>query len=206
MQEIRTAVEIAAPPSAVWAELANLQAYPEWNPHIICASGDLRERKRLTIAAHREDETDREMTVTVTELEPERRLQWVGKVGGGVLFEGHHTFELEPLEDDRTRFVNREEASGLLVRFVVSDDPEQDYEAMNRALKERVEGAAAGVPDGTVTERPTSDSAASRGQLSIRRMNAEQQNANSCRPGCSIGTDRLVSRYLVRNLRALALT
>ena len=35
--------------------------------------------------------------------------------------------------------VNRERVSGLLTPFVLSEEPERDYERMNRALKERVE-------------------------------------------------------------------
>ena len=49
------------------------------------------------------------MTVTVTDVDPERRLEWVGTVGFGWLFEGRHAVALEPLDGDRTRFHNRED-------------------------------------------------------------------------------------------------
>ena len=41
----------------------------------------------------------------------------------------------------RTRFENREVVRGLLAGFVTTDEPQRDYEGMNRALKSRVEDA-----------------------------------------------------------------
>jgi uncharacterized protein YndB with AHSA1/START domain len=34
MKELRTEIEIAAPPERVWAVLADFDSYPEWNPFI----------------------------------------------------------------------------------------------------------------------------------------------------------------------------
>jgi hypothetical protein len=82
---------------------------------------------------------------------PERRLTWVGTVGGAWLFEGRHTFELHPLDGDRTRFVNRERVTGVLAPVVVRTGSAEAYEAMNRALADRVEtrrtGANTSTPD-----------------------------------------------------------
>lgn len=83
------------------------------------------------------------MTVRVSELDPPRRLQWVGTVGPKRPFRGRHTFDLDALEEGRTGLVNREEVTGLLVPLAVSETPERDYERMNRALAERVEGRPA---------------------------------------------------------------
>ena len=139
MREIRTELEVDAPPEVVWDVLTDLSAYPEWNPHVTAASGDLRERSDLDIEVRPGGSRSRSMNVTVTALEPQRKLEWVGTVVSPWLFEGRHTFELEPLADDRTRVVNRERLGGVLVRFVVADDAECDYEAMNLALAERAE-------------------------------------------------------------------
>lgn len=141
MREIRTEIEIDAPPAAVWEVLTDLDAYEAWNPHVVAASGDLSLGSSLDITVRREGVRDRSMTVTVTELFPELHLVWVGKLLSATLFEGRHVFELEPLDDGRTRLVNREEVRGLLAGLIVTDDPEVDYEKMNEALKERVERA-----------------------------------------------------------------
>lgn len=140
MREIRTEVDIGAPPEAVWTVLTDLEGYGEWNPHITRASGALKEGATLEIDVDRIGTRPRTMTVTVSALEAPRRLEWVGSVGFGVVFEGRHTFELSPADGDRTRFLNRELVSGLLGPFAVTDEPERDYVLMNEALKDRVEG------------------------------------------------------------------
>ncbi|MFC4549010.1 MULTISPECIES: SRPBCC domain-containing protein [Halorussus] len=139
MREIRTELEIDAPSDVVWDVLTDLSTYPKWNPHVTAANGDLREGSEVDIKVQPGGSRSRSMNVTVTALEPRRKLEWVGTVLSPWLFEGRHTFELEPLGDDRTRFVNRERLRGVLVRFVVADDAERDYEAMNLALAERAE-------------------------------------------------------------------
>lgn len=142
MRHIRTEIEIDAPPAAVWAALTDVDAYEAWNPHVVAARGDLAVGSTLDITVAREGTRDRSMTVTVTDLDPERRLAWVGRLRSPLLFEGRHVFELEPLDGDRTRLVNREEVRGVLAGLVVTDAPEVDYEKMNAALNARVGRAA----------------------------------------------------------------
>jgi hypothetical protein len=143
MREIRVETDVDAPVETVWAVLSDLDAYEEWNPQVTSASGDLREGGRVRIRVAQSSGRERSMRATVTAVEPERRLEWVGTVGGSWLFEGRHTVELEPLDGDRTRVVNRERVTGLLVPVVVPADVERDYEAANRALAARAEGLAA---------------------------------------------------------------
>lgn len=68
-----------------------------------------------------------------------RVFQWIGTVGSKWVFKGRHTFDLYSLDEGRTRLINHEWVSGFLTPFVLSDDPQQDYDRMNHALKERVE-------------------------------------------------------------------
>jgi hypothetical protein len=139
VKTIRTHVDVDAPRSAVWAILTDLSSYPEWNPHVIRAEGDLRAGADLTLRVRRAGVRDREMTVRVADLQPERRLEWVGTVLSPLVFRGRHTFELESRDGGGTRLHNVEEVSGLLAPLVVTDDPERDYETMNEALKARAE-------------------------------------------------------------------
>lgn len=78
------------------------------------------------------------MTVRVSAVEP-RRFQWIGTVGSTWVFEGQHTFDVHSLADGRNRVVDRDRVSRLLVPFVLSEDPQRDYDRMNRALTQRVE-------------------------------------------------------------------
>lgn len=139
MREIRTATEIDAPPEIVWEILTDLSTYDEWNPHITAASGDLRENADVKIEVLPPGSQTKKMTATITRLEPPRTLQWVATIPFSWVFEGCHTFELHPIDNDRTQFINYERLSGVLVPFVVSDDAQQGYEAMNDSLAERAE-------------------------------------------------------------------
>jgi hypothetical protein len=146
-RRIHTAVEIDAPPGRVWETLTDLASYEEWNPNVTFAAGTLEEGAEVALRIQPTRGRERSITVTVTDVEPERRLQWVGTVGGRWLFEGQHTFELQPLDGDRTRFVNRERVSGVTAPIVVRDDAARAYEAMNRALADRVAGTETGPGD-----------------------------------------------------------
>lgn len=141
MTAVHTTVDIDAPRAAVWAHLTDLESYPGWNPHIRRAEGTLAAGERLELTVDREGDRPRDMTVRVTGVDPESRIEWVATLGTRLLFEGRHVFELEALDGDRTRLHNRETTRGVLAGFVATDDPERDYESMNEALKARVEGA-----------------------------------------------------------------
>lgn len=142
MRTINTAIDIDAPQSAVWDVLVDLSSYIEWNPHITAAEGELQKGKPLDIRVNRKGTKARDLTVTITHIEPERRLEWVGTIGAKWLFEGRHVFELEPISSERTRFHNREEVSGLVRSLIMTDNPERDYKAMNEALKTRIENTS----------------------------------------------------------------
>jgi hypothetical protein len=139
MREIRTEAEIDAPPEIVWNVLSDLPSYGEWNPFITDASGELSDGATIRIRVEPTASRPVKMKATVMALEPERLVQWTGGPPLPRLFKGRHTMALYPLDGDRTRFVNRERMTGLLVRFVVPTDVWRDYEAMNRALAERAE-------------------------------------------------------------------
>ncbi|WP_336364635.1 SRPBCC domain-containing protein [Halalkalicoccus salilacus] len=139
MREIRTEIEIDAPPEAVWEVLADIDSYDEWNPHLPHVSGDLREGESIEITVDRIGERRQTMTVRVSTVEPVKRLQWIGTVGSKWVFEGRHTFDLYSLDEGRTRLINHERVSGFLTPFVLSDEPQRDYDRMNHALKERAE-------------------------------------------------------------------
>jgi hypothetical protein len=141
---IQHEIEIDAPPSAVWAVLADTTAYPDWNPFVRRLSGDLREGAKLE--AHIEAPGGRGMTFkpTVVAAEPGRELRWLGRLLLPGVFDGEHRFRLEPLASGGTRFVQSERFSGVLVRLLAGTlaKTEIGFQAMNHALKARVEARA----------------------------------------------------------------
>ena len=121
----------------MWATLTDLPSYAEWNPFVTRAEGHVREGESIQIRVEPTGSRPVTMRATLTVVDPLRTLEWVGKLPIPGLFTGRHTFELEALDDGRTRPVNREHASGLLVPFVVPKRISADYDAMNRALADR---------------------------------------------------------------------
>jgi hypothetical protein len=135
-------IEIEATPEAVWAVLADTASYPDWNPFVRRLEGELREGERLE--ARIAPPGGREMTFkpVVLAAQPGRELRWLGRLLLPHLFDGEHSFRLERLDDGRTRFVQSESFSGLLVPLLRSslEKTRRGFEEMNAALKERVEG------------------------------------------------------------------
>mgnify|MGYP001825684409 FL=1 len=151
MKQLVTEIEIEAPAEAVWEVLTGLDAYPEWNPFIVSAAGQI--EVGATLRNRLESPNGKPMTFkpTVTVVEPNTKFEWLGRLGFPGLFDGRHIFELEPTAAG-TRFVQREEFTGILVPlFARSLDGKTraGFEAMNRAMKQRAEAAAPKEADGT---------------------------------------------------------
>ena len=139
--ELRREIEIDAPPGDVWAVLADTDAYESWNPFIRRLSGELREGARLE--ARIAPPGGRAMTFkpTVLAAEPGRELRWLGRLLLPGLFDGEHGLRIEPLPGGRSRFVQSERFSGILVRPLgkMLDGTRLGFEQMNQALKAEVE-------------------------------------------------------------------
>jgi hypothetical protein len=143
MKELRTEVEIAAPPHRVWAVLSDFASHPEWNPFIRSIEGELREGARLSVRLGPPGGkvvTFRPIVLRAVENE---ELRWLGNLVLPGIFDGEHIFQLEPMDAGRrTRFVQREEFRGILVRLFskfLDTDTRRGFEAMNEAIKERAE-------------------------------------------------------------------
>ena len=61
-----------------------------------------------------------------------------------LLFDGEHSFSIEPLSEGHVWFIQRERFKGLLLRLLskmLDNDTRRGFEEMNRALKLRAESA-----------------------------------------------------------------
>jgi len=136
-------IEIDASPAAVWATLADTDAYPDWNPFVRNLSGELREGARLQARIAPPGGRALTFRPTVLAVRAGRELRWLGRFLLPGLLDGEHSFLLEPLAGGRTRFVQTERFSGLLVALVgrTLERTQLGFEQMNAALKVRVEGA-----------------------------------------------------------------
>lgn len=141
-QPLLTEIVIDAPADEVWSIVSDFPAYPDWNPFIRQISGDLKAGSRLEVELG--PPGGRAMTIrpTVQEVQAGRVLRWLGQLGVPGLFDGEHSFQIEPLGPRQVRFVHSERFSGVLaplVMAVIGKSTRQGFEAMNQALKERAE-------------------------------------------------------------------
>ncbi|MFF5219352.1 SRPBCC family protein [Micromonospora sp. NPDC000442] len=141
MPTLSHTIDIAAPADRVWAILTDAAAYPEWNPFITNLDGSLTRGSRLAVTIALPGAKPRRFTPTVTAVEPERRLAWLGRLLIPGIFDGAHSFDIEPLTTDSTRFTQSERFSGLLVMMMpgVLRSTESGFAAMNTALAARAE-------------------------------------------------------------------
>ena len=140
MRAISASIDIAAAPERVWAVLADLHAYPEWNPFIRSASGQLAVGARLTLRMVPTGGRAMTFRPTVLAARPGEQLRWIGRLVVPGIFDGTHQFALEDL-GGHTRLTQSETFRGLLVPFTGKTiaRTEADFHALNRALKERAE-------------------------------------------------------------------
>jgi hypothetical protein len=142
MKELRTEIEIAASPEAVWAILTNFAAFPQWNPFIKEASGEQKVGGKLRVRVVPPGGKGMVFKPTVLAFETNRELRWLGRLGIPGLFDGEHGFTLEPIDGGRTRLTQREVFTGVLVPLFarsLDDGTKKGFDAMNLALKERAE-------------------------------------------------------------------
>jgi hypothetical protein len=139
---LRTEIDIAARAERVWDVLTDFAAYPRWNPFIRQVEGVLAPGARLRVRIRPPGGRAMTFRPTVLRLEDGRHLSWRGRTFLPGLFDGEHTFDLEPAAGDHVRLVHGETFRGLLVPLLartLRTTTRQGFEAMNAALKKRVE-------------------------------------------------------------------
>ncbi len=139
---ISTEVEIAAPVDAVWSELTNGSAYEDWNPFVRHLSGDLQVGSNLNVTVQAEGNAPMDFTPEVLVADENEELRWVGRLGFQGIFDGEHYFILEETDEGTTVLKHGENFRGLLsypLFALIGGDTQSGFEAMNQALKARVE-------------------------------------------------------------------
>jgi hypothetical protein len=141
MKRIETQVDLPAVPSVVWEHLIDAASMGSWNPFITSMSGDVAVGERLRVRIAPVGGRPMTFKPRVTVVEPNRRLEWLGTMGIPGLFDGRHSFTLTPLEEGRTRLVQAEAFSGVLIPLTgdLLSKTEAGLEAMNAALFARLD-------------------------------------------------------------------
>ena len=142
MKELVSQIEIQASAQRVWQLLTDFGSFPQWNPFIRRAKGNVRVGERLEVNIQPSGASGMTFRPTVLKAESNRELRWLGHLLIPGLFDGEHIFTIEPLGTNRVRFVQREIFTGLLVPLFtkgLDTKTRRSFEEMNRALKVRAE-------------------------------------------------------------------
>ena len=139
---IETEIEIAAPASVVWKELADTKSYGDWNPFVRRISGELDAGEYLEVTVGADGNSPMDFTPEVLVADENEELRWVGRLGFKGIFDGEHYFILEETDRGTTIFHHGENFTGVLgypLIALIREDTHNGFLAMNEALKARAE-------------------------------------------------------------------
>ena len=142
MKELNSEIEIQATDEMVWQILTDFASFPQWNPFMRRVIGELKTGAKLEVRIQPSGASGMTFRPTVLKTEPKRELRWLGHLLIPGLFDGEHILTIEPLTENRVRFVQREIFTGVLVPLFARGldmDTKRGFEEMNRALKELAE-------------------------------------------------------------------
>jgi len=141
--QIKTAIDIQATPEAIWRELTNFAFYNDWNPMLQNVRGEARAGSKLKFEVLLGNNKRLKLSAKVGKATTHEELHWTG--GSALVIGGTHYFRLEKLSDGQTRLHHGEHFTGLLLPLMAKSIRRSEalYNAMNHALKERMEQQAA---------------------------------------------------------------
>jgi hypothetical protein len=142
LKEIRTEIQIDASAQKSWQVLTDFVKFPEWNPIIQQIRGKAEVGSRLEIHLHTVKGKIRVYQPTVTRVEPNHELRWIGKSFIPGFFNGERIFNIQSISRDSVLFLHSEIFSGFAVFIagnLVKSDILESFDKMNIAFKKRVE-------------------------------------------------------------------
>ena len=140
--EIVTEIEIDATAERVWEVLTDIDSFPEWNPMIRWAKGEVRPGARLTVRFEPEGSRGYTFTPKLLAVEPNRKLLWLGYPRLPKLIDLEHYWIIEQITKGKVRLIHGGVIYGLLTPFgrkIFEYKSRGPFEAMNRAHKKRAE-------------------------------------------------------------------
>lgn len=140
MIEISYATDIEAPAKDIWRVLTDLPAFHAWNPFIRRARGSTELGGTVHVRVRPSLPVPLRFAAKIIENKPGSSLRWRGKFLSRWVAAGDHTFALEPIDGERTRFVQTERFTGILpwlASKLLVREAGRGFAKMNRALADR---------------------------------------------------------------------
>jgi len=148
MRHVHSSVDIDAPAALVWGILTNFAVYERWNPFIRAILGRPDDGNALHVILQRRGYPLTSRSATLTYLSEPRELRWRQRRSVSGLFATERSFRIESLAAGGVRFHQSERLHGLLASLLgqgLQRTTQEDFHAMNHALKKRAEHARAGL-------------------------------------------------------------
>ncbi|MGD1898840.1 MAG: SRPBCC family protein [Phormidesmis sp.] len=142
MEELKTEITIQASAQEIWTILTDFPKYSAWNPFIPKITGIPKVGNQLTIQITPPGSRSMTFNPTVTQSQQNKIFQWSGHLLVPGIFDGIHTFTLQPITSERTRLIHKEIFTGLLVPLLwksLNTNTRQGFEQMNQHLKQESE-------------------------------------------------------------------
>ena len=139
MKRVEARIDIDASAERVYAVLADLARYPEWNPVVTRIRGQARVGARVRFRIEIDGLPGLSLVARVCVADAAHGFGWRGGPPG--IFTGEHVVRLEALGPDRTRVIHGEDFRGLIAMLMGRGTLariERAYVRMNEALASRV--------------------------------------------------------------------
>lgn len=142
LREIVTKIEINATAETVWEVLTDLNSFPQWNPMIRWAKGEIRPGTRLKVRFAPEGSKQHNFTLKLLIVETNRQLRWLGYPRIPKFIDTEHYWIIERLTNEQTLLIHGAIIYGLLTPFswkIFVRKTRVPFETMNLAHKRRAE-------------------------------------------------------------------
>lgn len=136
-KEIKTSIDISAPPETIWKILTDFEDYENWNPFITKISGEKREGGKLKALIG-----GMKFTPLILKYVDKKELRWLGILYFKGLFDGEHSFQIIDNKNGSCTFLQEEKFNGILVGLFakkLDNDTKSGFIDMNLKLKELAE-------------------------------------------------------------------
>jgi hypothetical protein len=138
-KNLSSEIIINAPIGKVWKEFTGFSEYPKWNPFIKSLSGEVNIGNTIHVVIQPKGGTPMNFNPVITQLNDKDILVWEGRLFLPGIFTGRHAFQVIRIDDNKTKFIQKEDFNGLLVPFIDLNPTLEGFKSMNAILKERAE-------------------------------------------------------------------
>jgi hypothetical protein len=142
MKVLEAQIDIDAPIDVVWQHLTDFANYSEWNPYILSAEG---EPKQDSVVRFKGAGLPMRLSAPIVSLVEKQELIWEARLPVPGM-KPRYIRRLEKIDDNHTRFINREEFTGWAVPIMspmLNRLNKPLFPKTCAALKQRVEAAMA---------------------------------------------------------------